>query len=609
MKKQLITSIKIGSIALVLILGATHAFAFRVLPDQTTNAYVPVNVGPDAQTMKASFGVTGFLKAGSSVSIPTGTPTWNESGFVIGETNMVSPKGIMKYMFLPSKTSQLKIGSSAINVQLPAAQPFTADMKTPLIIDMKGRGNSVKNNPTGREAIDMIADGSTNPQTAIRTAAPAIEFNSSVNAGGKADIIAGALQLSESNAGALKVLVATDTDGNAVWGSMSVVTENGVKKIKVNYPGSTVAIGQNLCSAPPVIIDLCTNIVGDQTIIPAGMVKDTTGSTPGVCTTPSADFCPNIAGAQATIPAGMTIDANGDCITPPVVDLCTNIGGTQTAVPVGMVKDTSGSAPGVCTTPAVDACNNIPGLQTAAPTGMIGIGGECHIYCVPSLRPDFNHNTPYYCIYETGSTTGPDVDLCKNIAGSQGLIPSGMVAETNGDCSTPTVDVCPNITGNQTEIPTGRIRSANGNCITSMCSNIDSIRQFLPGEYPSPSASGVPAGYTLHTDGTCKQISYWLYTDGVKLSNGTVTPYTWLSWARFGTNGDKPAMIQYTSSPSFHQPYCTSVNYRPGDKYFNGGAICAEYGVTPDPAAYSTTSTPQMQGCSNYPDLYMSACN
>ena len=577
MKKQLITSIKIGSIALVLILGATHAFAFRVLPDQTTNAYVPVNVGPDAQTMKASFGVTGFLKAGSSVSIPTGTPTWNESGFVIGETNMVSPKGIMKYMFLPSKTSQLKIGSSAINVQLPAAQPFTADMKTPLIIDMKGRGNSVKNNPTGREAIDMIADGSTNPQTAIRTAAPAIEFNSSVNAGGKADIIAGALQLSESNAGALKVLVATDTDGNAVWGSMRLVTNtDGTKRIQVDYPGSSVATGQNSCGA----------------VIPQ-----------------PADMCPNITGTQTSIPAGMIVDGSGNCITPPVVDLCTNIGGTQTAVPVGMVKDTSGSAPGVCTTPAVDACNNIPGLQTAAPTGMIGIGGECHIYCVPSLRPDFNHNAPYYCIYETGSTTGPDVDLCKNIAGSQGLIPSGMVAETNGDCSTPTVDVCPNITGNQTEIPTGRIRSANGNCITSMCSNIDSIRQFLPGEYPSPSASGVPAGYTLHTDGTCKQISYWLYTDGVKLSNGTVTPYTWLSWARFGTNGDKPAMIQYTSSPSFHQPYCTSVNYRPGDKYFNGGAICAEYGVTPDPAAYSTTSTPQMQGCSNYPDLYMSACN
>ncbi len=438
MKKQLITSIKIGSIALVLILGATHAFAFRVLPDQTTNAYVPVNVGPDAQTMKASFGVTGFLKAGSSVSIPTGTPTWNESGFVIGETNMVSPKGIMKYMFLPSKTSQLKIGSSAINVQLPAAQPFTADMKTPLIIDMKGRGNSVKNNPTGREAIDMIADGSTNPQTAIRTAAPAIEFNSSVNAGGKADIIAGALQLSESNAGALKVLVATDTDGNAVWGSMRVVTNSdGSKRIQVDYPGSPVATGQNLCGViTPPVVDLCTNIADTQTTVPAGMTKDTAGNAPGVCTTPPVDMCPNIADTQTTVPTGMIVDGSGNCVTSPV-DLCPNINGTQTTVPVGMIVDGSGN----CVTSPVDLCPNINGTQTTVPVGMIVDGsGNC--------------------------VTSP-VDLCPNINGTQTTVPVGMVKDTSGNtpgnCTTPPVDVCPNIAGVQENTPAG-YELNNGQC-------------------------------------------------------------------------------------------------------------------------------------------------
>lgn len=59
--------------------------------------------------------------------------------------------------------------------------------------------------------------------------------------------------------------------------------------------------------------DMCVNIAGDQTTVPAGYVADAGGN----CVQTAAsgtDVCTNIAGEQTTIPDGYVIDAAGDCV-------------------------------------------------------------------------------------------------------------------------------------------------------------------------------------------------------------------------------------------------------------------------------------------------------
>jgi hypothetical protein len=63
--------------------------------------------------------------------------------------------------------------------------------------------------------------------------------------------------------------------------------------------------------------------------------------------TPPTDVCPNIDGIQTAIPAGMSKDSKGNCVTPPPTDVCPNIDGIQTAIPAGMSKDSAGN----CVTP------------------------------------------------------------------------------------------------------------------------------------------------------------------------------------------------------------------------------------------------------------------
>lgn len=51
---------------------------------------------------------------------------------------------------------------------------------------------------------------------------------------------------------------------------------------------------------------------------------------------PVVDMCPNIVGVQTSVPAGMTVDNSGNCIALSNVDMCSNIAGIQTTVPAGM---------------------------------------------------------------------------------------------------------------------------------------------------------------------------------------------------------------------------------------------------------------------------------
>lgn len=242
----------------VIAIGALRVFAVYNEPaDQSENAFKPLNVSPQNQIMNSSFYSHSFMKAGNTLSIPAISTqtnlTWNKQAVLVAEKAFVAPRAFIdRFTFLPGNKSQIKVGSTGINSNLPPSQPFTNDDITPLIIDMNGRGSGV-NDRAGREAIQLSAKIK---GTSFLTNTPAIQFSSTKNPKGsetigKADIIAGSLILDNNvvPAGSIPVLVATDTKGNAVWGYMNVVTENGVKKIKVNYDTSVVQTGQNMCGA------------------------------------------------------------------------------------------------------------------------------------------------------------------------------------------------------------------------------------------------------------------------------------------------------------------------------------------------------------------------
>lgn len=97
------------------------------------------------------------------------------------------------------------------------------------------------------------------------------------------------------------------------------IQANSVGSIRFNTePGRTPIIdGGGATFSPKVTYvnnDVCPNITGVQTSIPAGMIKDSSGN---CVNPPPPDVCPNIAGVQATIPSGMIKNSSGHCVYPP----------------------------------------------------------------------------------------------------------------------------------------------------------------------------------------------------------------------------------------------------------------------------------------------------
>jgi hypothetical protein len=79
-----------------------------------------------------------------------------------------------------------------------------------------------------------------------------------------------------------------------------------------------------------------------------GFTKSSCGSSAAPAVVPQQsqpiDVCPNVEGMQTTVPAGMVKDASGNCVLQAQqVDVCPNIEGMQTTVPAGLIKDTSGN--------------------------------------------------------------------------------------------------------------------------------------------------------------------------------------------------------------------------------------------------------------------------
>jgi len=186
------------------------------------------------------------------------------------------------------------------------------------------------------------------------------------------------------------------------------------------------------CTLIPV--DLCTNIAGTQTTMPAGYEDP---DHDGVCTVIPTDLCTNLEGTQTTMPQGYEDpDHDGVCTVIPT-DLCTNLEGTQTTMPQGYEDP---DHDGVCTVIPTDLCTNLEGTQSTMPQGY----------------EDPDHD---------GVCTVIPTDVCNNIEGVQTEIPEGMVSDGEGGCVKPPEDVCNNIEGTQTEIPEGMVSDGEGGCV------------------------------------------------------------------------------------------------------------------------------------------------
>lgn len=197
----------------------------------------------------------------------------------------------------------------------------------------------------------------------------------------------------------------------------------------------------------PVLIDVCSNIEGIQTVIPSGYSINIQGQCVRLV-----DVCPNIAGEQTILPRGYQYDSIGACV-PEAIDYCPNIVGVQRSIPTGMIiaingdcvlsqKDVCPEDSGIqtstaqCSIPVDDMCLNLSGIQERAPDGYAIVEGLC-----------------YQSVF----------DYCPNIDGIQTGIPNGFTVTSNGDCAPLAKDFCANLSGTQEGIPVG-FRQEGKNC-------------------------------------------------------------------------------------------------------------------------------------------------
>lgn len=103
--------------------------------------------------------------------------------------------------------------------------------------------------------------------------------------------------------------VLTDADGNFCIAAYTVAADDdGEYSVKVGNKGDNYRVQGT--TPPPV--DVCPNLDGIQTEIPAGMELDEAGNC--VPVTPPVDLCPNLDGIQTAIPEGMKVDKDGNCV-------------------------------------------------------------------------------------------------------------------------------------------------------------------------------------------------------------------------------------------------------------------------------------------------------
>lgn len=253
MKKQILNSIKIITLAALLAVGVSYVSAAPWSAPGTGatggNTVASVNISEYDQTKIGSFTTNNFFKAGGAFNA-TGV-SWNKPGYAVAEKAFISPWSFFTSAFLPGNTSQVKIGGGD-----DATTDIFNAARTPFTIDLAGRGTG-NNSVSGRQVIDIRTDTiACYPNATIRTNTPAVRLLNS-KTGDDADAIVRGVQLSGGNPAPGKILVSTDSDGNAVWGTPTYNVNTG--KITFTYGTSPAATGQALCSTPPTSVPGCTN--------------------------------------------------------------------------------------------------------------------------------------------------------------------------------------------------------------------------------------------------------------------------------------------------------------------------------------------------------------
>ena len=117
----------------------------------------------------------------------------------------------------------------------------------------------------------------------------------------------------------------------------------------VNYPGQG-DVSNCQAEEEPEEDDLCLNLEGIQTEIPAGYLLEGEGQC--VPEEETLDLCPNLEGDQGVVPAGMFINNDGQCVVeetppPPSSSTTTTSTTTQFLIPVTGVDLASGSEIGL----------------------------------------------------------------------------------------------------------------------------------------------------------------------------------------------------------------------------------------------------------------------
>lgn len=123
-----------------------------------------------------------------------------------------------------------------------------------MVIHLNNRAEKSEKNINGQDAVKFISPaGQCQPNIKIvNDRASAFELTSTKNTGGNADILARQLKLTGGQPGNNKVLAAIDTNGNAVWATMTV--ENGAIVIK-DSNGQLISAGNS--SSPTSSDPLC----------------------------------------------------------------------------------------------------------------------------------------------------------------------------------------------------------------------------------------------------------------------------------------------------------------------------------------------------------------
>ena len=136
---------------------------------------------------------------------------------------------------------------------------------------------------------------------------------------------------------------------------MITISENAVAAHRAHQGREDIIPATVGCvPPPPVPVDVCPNLEGDQPTVPAGMIIDPATHDCVPAPVP-VDVCPNILGDQPTVPEGFVKDLLGNCIPvivePPYIPCVVSVGVTQTVstvtgTPADDTIDCSAASPG-----------------------------------------------------------------------------------------------------------------------------------------------------------------------------------------------------------------------------------------------------------------------